>query len=117
MKTNNKPYNENKKEVLSRLFDTFIKEGHLEGGNAIFYDILKEYGNINPPKEDVFEACRKASIILLRKDALLPKRIQKPYLYARNSCFMVKNKAKTLILEDLFAKIDAEGKHLKQFLI
>lgn len=117
MKTNNKPFLFNNKEALCKLFDKFILEGYIETGQASFYDILKSYGNINPSKKEVLESCRIAIVYLLDKDFKLPERMRKPYLYNRNSCFMVKSKAKTLILEDLFAKIDAEGKHLKDFLI
>lgn len=117
MKTNSKPFLFNYKEALCNLFDKFISEGHIESGHSNFYDVLKDCGNIDPPKKEVIEACRKAMVILLKKDSELPVKLQKPYLYNLNSRFMVKRKAKTLLLEDIFAKIDAKGKHLKDYLI
>ena len=117
MKTNFKPFDFNKKEALCKFYEDFLEEGLINSGSYIFYDILKECGNIDPPKEEVLEACRKARIFLLNKDAELPKRMQKPYLYKNNNNFIVKIKAKVLILEDVFAKIDASGKHIKDFLI
>ena len=117
MKTNNKPFTFNKCNALHELFNQFLDDGFINSGSYIFYDILKEHGNINPSKFEILEASRKAKIHLLKKDSELPIRKQKPYLYKSYQNFIVKIKAKTLILEDLFAKIDAEGKHLKDFLI
>lgn len=117
MKTNFKPFDFNKKEALCKFYEDFLEFGTINSGSYIFYDILKECGNINPTKEEVLEACRKAKIILLKKDSELPKKMQKPFLYQSNHNFIVKIKAKVLILEDIFAKIDASGKHIKDFLI
>ena len=93
------------------------KAGEIPFYRAQERDVLKDCGNIDPPKKEVIEACRKAMVILLKKDSELPVKLQKPYLYNLNSRFMVKRKAKTLLLEDIFAKIDAKGKHLKDYLI
>jgi hypothetical protein len=117
MKTNSKPFLFNYKEALCKLFDNFLEEGKINSGSYTFYDALKEAGCINPSKEVIIEACRKARVFLLQKDSERPKNQQKPYLYNNNHNFIVKINAKALLLEDIFAKIDAEGKHLKDFLI
>lgn len=111
-----KPISDDTKESLYTLFDSFLKDECISSGRAIAFQWLESSGYLIVSKSVKLEACRKAIRYLLKKDSKLPANVQKPYLYNRNSCFMVKCKAKTLLLEDYFAKIDANGKHLKDIL-
>lgn len=116
MKTNFKILKPDEKENVCKCFDDFIKDDYLKSGRSISFDILEANNYILLTGSEKLEYYKQARSILLEEDGKKPKELQKPAFYSGNRSYVVTIKAKVLILESYFAKIDASGKHLKDVL-
>lgn len=112
-----KQLNDNKKEICCKCFEEFLEEEHIPAGKSIFYDILSEGNYINLSSKEKKEYYEKALTILTTEEMKKPDKQRKLHLLSGNRSLFITFKAKVLILEDYFAKIDADGKHLKEILI
>lgn len=108
--------NPNLKECSCNCFDRFIDTGEVPSGDSTYYDILKRFGFINLSNKEVREYYLKAQRFLIQKEIEGQNRNYKIQFYRGNRVLMVVFKAKAMVLEDYFTKIDAEGKHLKDIL-
>ena len=118
MKTNFKPeeLKPDEKANVCKCFDDFIENEYLQSGRSISFDILEANKYIVLSRSEKIEYYKQAQKILLEIDSKKPKGLQKPAFYSGARSYVVTIKAKVLILESYFAKIDASGKHLKQIL-
>lgn len=112
-----KQLNDNLKSVCELCFDNFLEEEHIPSGRSKIYDILSEGNYINLSNKEKKEYYEKARTILTAEEMKKPDKQRKLYLLSGNRSLFISFKAKVLILEDYFAKIDANGKHLKEILI
>jgi len=112
-----KQLNDNDKQILCNCFDEFIREEYIPSGKYIFYDILNNGNYINLSSKEKKDYYEKARTILTAEQMNKPQKQRKLYLLSGKRSLSIIFKANVLILEDYFAKIDADGKHLKDILI
>lgn len=117
MKTNRKIMNSGNKKICCLIFDFYIENGYINTGKALIYGILKEHNIIDPPKEEIIKSCDNAIDYFKNNTGLFGINQHNVKYYNRRDTYMVKNKAKVLILENFFEEIHKENKHLKDYLI
>ena len=111
-----KGMNENIRSVCLSCFYTFTEQGFLEPKYSIVYDILARFDFISLTGKDKKEYYRKAQAFLIRKKMEDGAKEYSLSIYKTNKSLTVTFQAKVFILEDFFAKLDAEGKTLNQIL-
>ena len=109
--------NQNLKDVCLTCFEDFLKEETIASGRSKIYDLLSEAGFINLSKKEVIQYYKQAQRILIYEEMQKPEKER--FLlrfYQGEKSLIVIFKAKVLALETYFAKIDAEGKNLKDII-
>ena len=112
-----KQLNDNLKAVCCLCFDQFIEEENIPSGRSKVYDFLSQANHINLSNKKKKEYYEQARTILTAEEMNKPEKQRKLYLLSGNRSLYISFKAKVLILEDFFAKLDADNKHLKDILI
>lgn len=101
--------------ICCHCFDTFLDEHEIPSGMYFIYDALDKFNVINYTPEHRKEMYNEAQRFLILKEEQKPDG-GNPEFYKGSKISAVIFKAKTMSLENFFAKLDAEGKHLKDIL-
>lgn len=108
---------DNLKEVCIACFEKFLIDEYIPSGRSSIYDHLSKHNYIILSKDELWNYYNEAKRILTAEEMKKPEKQRKLDLITRKRSLFVIFKSKALILETYFARIDAEGKHLKEILI
>lgn len=100
--------------ICCHCFEKFLDEHEIPSEMYFIYDALAKFKVINYTPEQRKEMYNEAQIFLILKEKQKP--YGNPYIYKADKIPAVIYKAKTMALENFFAKLDAEGKHLKDII-
>lgn len=112
-----KELNENEKAVCLNCFKEFLDNHFLPSGNSIIFDLLKSANVLKLTNKETLNFYEQARKTLTEEQMSKPEKERKLYLLTGESSLFIVFKAKVLALETFFARLDAEGKNLKDLLI
>lgn len=112
-----KKLTDNEEEVCLACFQEFLEQPFLLQVRSKIYDILASANLLRFNNSQVLNFYEDARRILTAEEMKKPERQRKLYLFTGERSLTVIFKAKVLALESFFARLDAEGKHLKDILI
>lgn len=109
--------NDNLKEVCVKCFEEFLDLHFIYAGHSVVFDILSSANYLKLTRKETLKFYQDAKKILTEEEMKKPEKERKLALLSGERSLTVIFKAKALALETFFARIDAEGKHLKDILI
>lgn len=108
--------NTNLASICCHCYDRFLDDHEIPAGMYFIYDALDKFKVIKCTPEQRKEMYNEAQRFLILKEEQKPNGEGNPDFYKGSKKLAVIFKAKAMLLENFFAKLDAEGKHLKDII-
>ena len=101
--------------ICCKCFDDFLNEMHINPGMYYIYDALYKFEVISFTPRERTQMYNEAQRLLIQMEEQKPGG-GNPEFFKGSKRSAVIFKAKTMMLENYFAKLDARGKHLRDII-